>query len=237
MKLYTVAHRPELLTYAPKGEIFDTVLTPDHDRRDWQTHPSNAEMAAQWSVWKSGVWGLVGFQHYRRILFTGMFEPSGKITRQLRSAAHQMPLEAYFTLPKVRFLELIDEMRGYRGIDNVDMILPRPHPVVMRDQFLLHHARADWDMFARIVESEGLKSDICGFRPANLYVLKAWLFDDYMRTWERLMGRIAQERPNPSDRTYGFLAERLFNSWCHSVRTKNPGIIAVDVPHIFCPDY
>lgn len=217
----------------------------------------HSEMRQQYHVWKHHLWkyDYVGFEHYRRLFFldpltgtelTARYPAFHPIRRRLlsdQSASSQDVSTAQFDeyLAMRREFDSAATIRLTGWIGAHDVITMRsmlPGPI--DEQWATTGVAQYWPILVGSVIANSYFSDhpcevdFSMNQPAycNMYIIRADLFDEYMRFWLESVTYIAAHVP-PHPRLIGHFSERLFNFFLMQKRMENPLLKVGRLPYLF----
>jgi hypothetical protein len=217
----------------------------------------HSEMRHQYYVWRNtlGQYDYVGFEHYRRLFFIDPL-PDSRLPDRLsfvREARfkflgdQQLALlpasAAEFDLYLAMRQEFTahDLLRLKDWIAAHDIIVQRPlFHLALDAQWKSTHMAEHWDtLVASLVhnpyfDERRMQIDVAMKTPhyCNMYIMRAEIFDEYMKFWSASMDHIAA-RITPYPRLFGHFAERLFNFFLMQKRMETPLLRVGTLPHLF----
>jgi hypothetical protein len=215
------------------------------------------ELRQQYFVWKNIIhkYDYVGFEHYRRPFLIDPLPAETMLNcfptlYPIRKASLSNSLdwnvkistEQFYSYTKMR--ESFDAqtcISVQNHIYHFDMVVTRPtHGEPISHQWKRSHAPEYWDpLMAAINDCEYFKTHSRLFDDEqiskhylNMYILKREYFIEYMQIWHDVMQRLETEFPQPDERIFGFLSERLFSMYVYQKRLENPLIRIREMPHL-----
>lgn len=233
------------------GEAFDT----DLDGENIAEMLEHSEMRQQYYVWKNTLlaYDYVGFEHYRRLFFLDPVAPGDAPVPFVEDARAKFLSDQ--NLPRLvvddaQFLAYLNMRRQMSfaaagsltaWIASHDIIVQRPlFEMELEAQWKTTHMADMWDV---LVESI-LTNSYFDKRPAridfsmrnphfcNMYIMKAGLFDEYMKFWWQSISYVAA-RVEIYPRLLGHFAERIFNAFLMQKRMEQPLLRVGVLPHLF----
>ncbi|SIQ39723.1 protein of unknown function [Acidiphilium rubrum] len=217
----------------------------------------HSEMRQQYHVWKDHLWkyDYVGFEHYRRLFCLDPL-PGSEIAsrykdwRPIRQRLLSDQTACRHDLCSSMFDRYLDMRRGFdpgaisrltQWIGAHDVIVLRailPDPI--DTQWATTHMAEYWPILVGAVISSSyfkdrsVEIDFAMNQPAycNMYILRAEIFDDYMRFWHEAVGFIASHI-TVYPRLVGHFAERLFNFYLMQKRMEDPLLKVGRLPYLF----
>jgi hypothetical protein len=228
VKIYTVHHAVpgwymanDVFVPFIVGEIGEGPLDPafqtDREAPTLSDQHSFAEMRCHYWVWKHMPdIDYVGFQHYRRAFASALI---GGRFAEVRAAAETFVRR-----------DLSLTTRWITGLlDHCDIIVPRKWPAQpdLGADYANSHSAADWQVLLSALPSPELASGIDYLYRANMFVMRADLFDEYMANWwlpimQTIAARMTPPEGGYQSRTFGFMSERLFTMWIARLQREAP---------------
>lgn len=217
----------------------------------------HSEMRHQYYVWRNTLvqYDYVGFEHYRRLFFLDPLPESqlhGRFAfiRQARFKflgdqqlallpASRDEFDSYLAMR--RGLTAEDLLRLKDWIAAHDIIVQRPlFHMPLDEQWKSTHMAEFWDTLIGAAvhnpyfDDRAMHIDVAMRTPhyCNMYIMRAEIFDEYMKFWSASMDYIAA-RIMPYPRLFGHFAERLFNFFLMQKRMENPLLRVAALPHLF----
>jgi uncharacterized protein DUF4422 len=242
IRILTVYHfepRPEdvveNLMYRP---LVLPVRGPLAARDPVMSENSYAEMRAHhWAQlnWESGITHY-GFQHYRRLF---ALEPKGRPRFPLNLVSRDTFAQI---LARLRALPANQQEVLSAWVAQFDIATAMPFAGSLGDQFIKWHGIGPWRALIDAldtIEWEGPR-DARIFYPANMFIIRAELFERYMTFWRAVMALLSRtiepEHGTRQERIFGFISERLWTLWLeHEKRIRAPAL--KEVPVIGCAEW
>lgn len=225
----------------PKGRFLG-----DLDGPNIATQNEHSELRLHYHVWKHLLphYDYVGFEHYRRLFFLDPIPGAEMSARypffhglrrhfqrdQGAGFAELTPAEfsAYQSMRRNFDAQSVQRLKAW--ISDHDVITLRPFaPAPLDEQWHTTGVAPYWDQLIAAMRAHSYFQD----RPAefdvslnqpsycNTYIMRADLFDEYMRFWLEAMTLLAASL-TVTPRLLGHFAERVFNFFLMQKRVENP---------------
>ncbi|MBS0961413.1 DUF4422 domain-containing protein [Acetobacter thailandicus] len=248
-------------------DLFSSLISGVHGTQDYlgdldgdniASDNDHSEMRHQYYVWKNLLhrFDYVGFEHYRRVLFTDIQSASvvsrrnpellifrghfaQSISRPYLCASHQL-FSDFWMMRKTFSVHDILDLKA--ALSKNDITLTRPlfqDREAMAEQWKTSLPEHVWNimieaaMETELLRNHPLKAHMRIETPSffNMYVMRSDLFSDYMEFYFEVIRRI-RHKVEPTPRLWGHCAERLINIFVYARSTIDPNIRVGNMPFI-----